>query len=61
MGFVLIILRQRRVDIHYSQKNILEERGDDEFKDYCGGLSMSRKPQRDFTIFAVNIGTLFIR
>lgn len=41
--FVLDILRQWRVDIKpTSQKTFLRNLGDDEFKDYSGGLSMSR-------------------
>lgn len=52
--FVLDILRQWRVDIKpTSQKTFLRNLGDDEFKDYSGGLSMSRRPQRDFAVFAV--------
>ena len=39
---VLDILRQWRVDIKStSQKTFLRNLGDDEFKNYSGGLSMS--------------------
>jgi len=42
-GMCLDILRQWRVDIKPTrQKTFLRNLGDDEFKDYSGGLSMSR-------------------
>lgn len=41
----LDILRQWRVDIKStSQKTFLRNLGDDELKDYGGGLSMSHRP-----------------
>lgn len=42
----LDILRQWRVDIKStSQKTFLRNLGDDELKDYSGGLSMSHRPR----------------
>ena len=43
---VIDILRQWRVDIKStSQKTFLRNIGDDELKDYGGGLSMSHRPR----------------
>jgi len=45
------------MDLH-AKKPFLRLRygGDDEFNYYGGGLSMSRQPQRDVTIFAGFVG-----